>query len=50
LVLDEADQMLDMGFVNDVKKIKAYKKQTNYFLCNNANCNSGTGEITNQKQ
>jgi ATP-dependent RNA helicase RhlE len=29
LVLDEADQMLDMGFVNDVKKIKAYaKKQT----------------------
>jgi ATP-dependent RNA helicase RhlE len=27
LVLDEADQMLDMGFVNDVKKIvKAYAK------------------------
>jgi ATP-dependent RNA helicase RhlE len=31
LVLDEADQMLDMGFVNDVKKIAKLtpKKQTN---------------------
>jgi ATP-dependent RNA helicase RhlE len=39
LVLDEADQMLDMGFVNDVKKIKkAYaKKQTDLiFLGYNA--------------
>jgi ATP-dependent RNA helicase RhlE len=26
LVLDEADQMLDMGFVNDVKKIANAKK------------------------
>jgi ATP-dependent RNA helicase RhlE len=30
LVLDEADQMLDMGFVNDVKKNQSLpKKQTN---------------------
>jgi ATP-dependent RNA helicase RhlE len=30
LWLDEADQMLDMGFVNDVKKIVSLlKKQTN---------------------
>jgi ATP-dependent RNA helicase RhlE len=30
LVLDEADQMLDMGFVNDVKKIvKLTQKKTN---------------------
>jgi ATP-dependent RNA helicase RhlE len=27
LVLDEADQMLDMGFVNDVKKIKLTKNR-----------------------
>jgi ATP-dependent RNA helicase RhlE len=40
LVLDEADQMLDMGFVNDVKKIKLTPKnrQTLFFLGYNANC------------
>jgi ATP-dependent RNA helicase RhlE len=33
LVLDEADQMLDMGFVNDVKIVKLTpKKQTNTFF------------------
>jgi ATP-dependent RNA helicase RhlE len=33
LVLDEADQMLDMGFVNDVKKIvKHTKKQANFIF------------------
>jgi ATP-dependent RNA helicase RhlE len=33
LLYDEADQMLDMGFVNDVKKIVKLtpKKQTNTF-------------------
>lgn len=34
LVLDEADRMLDMGFVNDVKKILRLapsKKQTLFF-------------------
>jgi ATP-dependent RNA helicase RhlE len=42
LVLDEADQMLDMGFVNDVKKIAKLtpKKQTNTLFSNNANCDS----------
>jgi ATP-dependent RNA helicase RhlE len=45
LVLDEADQMLDMGFVNDVKKIVNLLQKTDKhsFLCNNANCDSGTG-------
>jgi ATP-dependent RNA helicase RhlE len=39
LVLDEADQMLDMGFVNDVKKIKLTPKKTDLiFLGYNANC------------
>jgi superfamily II DNA/RNA helicase len=28
LVLDEADQMLDMGFVNDVKKIVSLRQKT----------------------
>ena len=35
LVLDEADRMLDMGFVNDVKKILTKvpaKKQTLFFF------------------
>jgi ATP-dependent RNA helicase RhlE len=38
LVLDEADQMLDMGFVNDVKIVKLTPKKTDkhFFLCNNA--------------
>jgi ATP-dependent RNA helicase RhlE len=34
LILDEADRMLDMGFVNDVKKIIAKvpaKRQTLFF-------------------
>ncbi len=34
LVLDEADRMLDMGFINDVKKIVAktpFKRQTLFF-------------------
>jgi ATP-dependent RNA helicase RhlE len=47
LVLDEADQMLDMGFVNDVKKIVKLtpKNRQTLFLCNNANCDSELAEM-----
>lgn len=34
LILDEADRMLDMGFINDVKKIVSkvpFKRQTLFF-------------------
>jgi superfamily II DNA/RNA helicase len=34
LVLDEADQMLDMGFVNDVKEILTKTDRQTLFLEN----------------
>jgi superfamily II DNA/RNA helicase len=40
LVLDEADQMLDMGFVNDVKKIGLRQKTDRpYFSLLQCQCN-----------
>ncbi|MFH1649948.1 MAG: DEAD/DEAH box helicase [Candidatus Woesearchaeota archaeon] len=33
LVLDEADRMLDMGFINDVKKIVSYTPKERQTLC-----------------
>jgi ATP-dependent RNA helicase RhlE len=46
LWLDEADQMLDMGFVNDVKKIVSLlQNRQTLFLCNNANCDSELAEM-----
>jgi ATP-dependent RNA helicase RhlE len=45
LVLDEADQMLDMGFVNDVKKIVKLtpKNRQTLFSATIANRHKGTG-------
>ena len=38
VVLDEADQMLDMGFIHDIKNIESYSGQPSIdaILCNNA--------------
>ena len=46
-VLDEADLMLDMGFIQDVKKIEALcprKKQTLTIFCNHARESKRFGE------
>jgi ATP-dependent RNA helicase RhlE len=45
LVLDEADQMLDMGFVNDVKKIVKLNQKNRQTLFSLQQCQLqlGTG-------
>jgi ATP-dependent RNA helicase RhlE len=47
IILDEVDEMLDMGFVNDVKKIISKLKAPMQSLFFSATLSSKTGEIAN---
>ena len=45
IVLDEADRMLDMGFIHDMKKILSYTPDEKETLLFSATMNKGTEEI-----
>ncbi len=46
LVLDEADRMLDMGFVNDIRRIVSQLPENRQTLCFSATMSNGIKEIT----
>lgn len=46
LVLDEADRMLDMGFVNDIRRIVSQLSENRQTLCFSATMSNGIKEIT----
>ena len=48
LVLDEADRMLDMGFVNDIRSIVAQIPDSRQTLCFSATLDKGVGAIINE--
>lgn len=47
LVLDEADRMLDMGFVNDIRAIVSQLSDERQTLCFSATLDKGVGDIIN---